>query len=189
MLTDKQYFQSLLDYDQISGSFTWKEREKTSRSNNIFNSLFSGKRAGSVHSCKRSKTTYVAIKVGNKTYKAHRIAFILMTGYAPDQVDHIDTNGMNNAWANLRASDSKDNSKNLPIQKSNKTGVIGANWHKSAKKWQARAVNLEGKRIDLGRFDLFEDAVLARKNHEIKFKYFEYRVANVFVEALPAGSG
>lgn len=175
MLTDKQYFQSLLDYDPISGSFTWKEREKTSRSNNIFNSLFSGKRAGSVHSCKRSKTTYVAIKVGNKTYKAHRIAFILMTGYAPDQVDHIDTNGMNNAWANLRASDSKDNSKNLPMQTSNKSGCIGVNWHKAAKKWHARAVSKDGKRIDLGRYDDINQAIAVRKRYEKEFGYYEHR--------------
>lgn len=173
MTTDVQaYFKSLLDYDPATGIFTWKRRNPDCKSNNIFNSLFSGKKAGSVHRCKRSKTTYVAINIGGKTYKAHRIAFFIMTGSAPEQVDHIDNNGMNNAWSNLRASDSFDNSKNLPMQSSNKSGCIGVNWHKSANKWQARAVNKDGKRIDLGRYDDINDAIKARKSHEKEFGYY-----------------
>lgn len=175
MTDQQQYFKSILDYDPCTGFFTWKEREKTCKSNNIFNSLFSGKKAGSVHRCKRSRTTYVAIKIGKKTYKAHRVAFIIITGSAPDQVDHIDMNGMNNAWCNLRASNNKDNSRNLPMQKSNRSGHIGVNWHKAAKKWQARAVDENGNRVDLGRFNSIEDAVRVRKEFEIKFKYFEHR--------------
>lgn len=55
--------------------------------------------------------------------------------------------------------------------------MIGVNWHKAAKKWQARAVNKEGKRIDLGRYDDFKLAVEARKKHEIEFGYYENRGA------------
>lgn len=175
MISEKEYFKSLLDYDPVSGSFTWKSRPKTCKSNNIFNSLFAGKKAGNVHGCKRSKTTYVAIKVCGKTYKAHRIAFIIMTGSAPEQVDHIDKNGMNNSWVNLRASDSKDNSRNLPMQTSNRSGFIGVNWHKAAKKWQARAVSREGKRVDLGRYDDINQAIAVRKQYEKEFGYYEYR--------------
>ena len=98
-----------------------------------------------------------------------------MTGWAPEEVDHLDHDGTNNRWSNLRKSNNKDNSKNKPKQKSNKTGVIGVNWHKAAGKWQARAVDKNGKRIDLGRFDSFDDAVLARKTHEILFGYYEHR--------------
>jgi uncharacterized protein involved in tellurium resistance len=98
-----------------------------------------------------------------------------MEGEAPEEVDHLDHDGLNNKWLNLRASNNRDNSKNLPKQKSNKTGVIGVNWHNSAKKWQARAVDKNGIRVDLGRFDIFEDAVKARKEHEVKFGYYESR--------------
>lgn len=175
MQCEQQYFKSILDYDPCTGVLTWKERPKTCKSNNIFNSLFSGKKAGNIHRCKRSKTSYIAIRIGKKIYKAHRIAFIIMTGSAPDQVDHIDNNGMNNAWSNLRASDSKDNSRNLPMQTSNKSGYIGVNWHKAAKKWQARAVNKEGKRIDLGRYDDINEAIAVRKKYEKEFGYYDYR--------------
>lgn len=172
-----------LDYNPDSGIFTWKFRDhdfpsvsKNARlSANIFNSLYAGTEARNVSTSKRSVTSYIHIKILNKTYKAHRLAFLYMEGYMPDEVDHLDHNGLNNKWSNLRASNSKDNCKNMPMQKSNKTGVIGVNWHQAAGKWQARAVDLDGNRIDLGRYDSFDDAVKARKDHEVKFKYYNNR--------------
>lgn len=174
---DQSTLQSLLHYEPATGVFTWKERTGGNKSDNIFNSLFAGKIAGSRVSTPRSKTSYVAIKLGGKMRKAHRLAFIYMTGSAPEQVDHIDHNGMNNVWSNLRASDSKDNARNLPLQKSNKTNVIGVNWHKAAKKWHVRAVNNDGVRVDLGRYDCFDRAVSVRKAYEVEFKYFDSRDA------------
>lgn len=172
-----------LDYNPDSGIFTWKFRDhdfpsvskNTRLAANIFNSKYAGKNAGFIVKPAESGTCYIKIKIFGKDLSAHRLAFLYMEGYMPEEVDHIDHNGLNNKWSNLRASNSKDNSKNMPIQKSNKTGVIGVNWHKSAGKWQARAVDLDGNRIDLGRYDSFDDAVKARKEHEIKFKYYENR--------------
>ena len=168
----QEYFKSILQYDQVTGVFNWKARPPINRSNNMFNALFAGSRVGSVSRSKRSKTSYIVIKIEGKTYKAHRIAFIIMTGSAPEQVDHIDHNGMNNAWENLRASDSKDNSRNLPKQVSNKSGYIGVNWHKSAKKWQARAVDKNGFRVDLGRYSDINDAIHVRAEYEKKVRVF-----------------
>jgi hypothetical protein len=170
----------LLTYNPETGIFTWNKREVSKvtpnkRGVNVFNSLYAGDEAGNINYTPRSKTPYLHIQILGKTYKAHRLAFIYMEGQAPEEVDHKDHNGLNNKWSNLRASNNRDNSKNLPKQKSNKTGVIGVNWHKSAKKWQARAVNHDGVRVDLGRHDNFEDAVKARREHEIKFGYYENR--------------
>lgn len=176
----RDFLLEILTYNPLSGVFTWNCRNvgnhfKNKRAVGVFNALYSGSVAGSEVSSNKSATSYIAIKINGKSHKAHRLAFIYMTGDAPEEVDHIDHNGMNNKWTNLRPSDRKDNSKNIPKQKSNKTGVIGVNWHKAAKKWQARAVDKDGKRIDLGRFDNFEDAVEARKRHEISFGYYEHR--------------
>ncbi len=170
----------LLTYDPETGIFTWNKREVSEvtpnkRGVNIFNKLYANTVAGNEFKPDRSKTSYINIKIFNKTYKAHRLAFIYMEGAAPQQVDHEDHNGLNNKWSNLRASNNRDNSKNLPKQKSNKTGVIGVNWHKAAKKWQARAVDHDGVRVDLGRYDNFEYAVKARKEYEVKFGYYENR--------------
>lgn len=171
----QEYFKSIFSYDPETGDLTWKERTGNSRSSKIFNARFVGKVAGSKVTSAHSKTAYLQVKIGKKNYKNHRVIFAIMTGYMPEQVDHIDHNGLNNKWSNLRASSNADNSKNLPMQKSNKSGCIGVNWHKAAKKWHARAVNKDGKRIDLGRFDRIEDAIKARKDHEKEFGYYEYR--------------
>ena len=173
----QKYFHSIFTYDPETGILRWKEREGRTYSDKVFNGRFIGKISGSNVTSDHSKTSYLQSRVQGKTYKNHRIIFAMMEGYMPEQVDHIDHNGLNNKWDNLRASNSADNSKNLPMQKSNKTGCIGVNWHKSAKKWQARAVNKEGKRIDLGRYDNIEDAIKARKDHEKEFGYYEYREA------------
>lgn len=177
---EQDLVRQLLHYDPETGLFTWKKRTASKitpnkRGVNVFNKRYANTIAGNSFTPDRSKTSYINIKIFNKTYKAHRLAFIYMEGRAPAEVDHLDHDGNNNKWSNLRASNNRDNSKNLPKQKSNKTGVIGVNWHKSAKKWQARAVDKNGVRVDLGRFDSFDDAVKARKEHEIKFGYYESR--------------
>lgn len=164
-----------LSYCPDTGIFTWLERLGGSKGDNIFNSLFAGKTAGFISFCKKSKTSYIHIKIGNKTYKAHRLAFAIMGKCLPEEVDHIDHDGCNNRWNNLRPSDSSDNSRNLPMQSSNKSGCIGVNWHKAAKKWQARAVSKDGKRIDLGRFDTLEQAIAVRRHYEVEFGYFQNR--------------
>lgn len=171
----KDYFDSLFTYDSETGFLYWKYRQQSSRANNIFNALYAGKVVGSEKVGVNSKTPYLSTRIKGKHYFVHRIIFCMLHGYMPEQVDHIDHNGLNNKPENLRASNDKDNSRNLPMQKSNKSGHIGVNWHKPAKKWQARAVNENGKRIDLGRFDDIEDAISARKEHEIKFGYYEFR--------------
>ncbi len=180
---DQDALKALLTYDPETGIFTWNKRTPdmfTHCSRPIavcksFNKRDALQEAGNAFRPKRSKTSYINIHIFGIAYKAHRLAFIYMEGKAPQQVDHKDHNGLNNKWDNLRASNNRDNSKNLPKQKSNKTGVIGVNWHKAAKKWQARAVNHDGVRIDLGRYENFEDAVAARKEHEVKFGYYENR--------------
>lgn len=182
MLTQER-LKELLVYDKKTGEFIWLPRcaesfPGRSRPEVIaksFNKRDAFRIAGNESRCKRSKTSYIHIKVEGKSYKAHRLAFLYMTGDMPHEVDHIDHNGLNNKWENLRWSNPRDNAKNPVKQKSNKTGVTGVNWHKSAKKWQAIAVNREGKRIDLGRFDDFDEAVEARKKHEIIFGYHEHR--------------
>ena len=171
----QDYFLELLDYNKETGKLFWKKRSGCSRSVNVFNSMYAGKEAGNTISPKRSNTKYLAVKINGKTYKAHRVIFSMMTGDLPEQVDHIDHNGLNNKWENLRASNNFDNSRNLPMQKSNKSGFIGVNWHKSAKKWQARAVDQNGNRVDLGRYDSIDDAVKVREKYEKEFKYKCYR--------------
>jgi len=45
---------------------------------------------------------YVFVKYGCAKLRAHRIAFMLMENYWPDQVDHINGDRADNRWNNLR---------------------------------------------------------------------------------------
>jgi len=47
----------------------------------------------------------------------------------------------------------------------NKSGVVGVNWDKSKGKWQC-SIRFQGKKIYLGHYENFEDAVKARQRGE-----------------------
>jgi len=70
-----------------------------------------------------------------------------------EQVDHINSNGLDNRRLNLRAASCVENMRNTKLQSSNTSGYKGVHWLKSAGKWQARI------RTDLGRrhLGLFTD--------------------------------
>lgn len=72
----------------------------------------------------RNDRGYVLAKVGPKSYKAHRVIWLMMTGEWPEQVDHIDQVKDNNCWANLRNVDNSLNNHNKPAME-NSTGFPG----------------------------------------------------------------
>ena len=105
---------------------------------------------------------YCQIKLENVIYKAHNLAFFYMLGKWPkEELDHIDRNGNNNAWSNLREATVSQNRFNMPAYSSNTSGQKGVNLHVTSGMWQARA-SLEGKRHFLGVFKTQEEAIAAR---------------------------
>lgn len=80
---------------------------------------------------------YVDIKVGRHSFKAHRIAWLLMTGGWPlDTVDHVNRNRADNRWINLRAANRTQQIGNTPNRSSNTTGHRGV--RKMRGNYQAR---------------------------------------------------
>jgi hypothetical protein len=57
---------------------------------------------------------------------------------------------------------------NVGLRSNNKSGVTGVIWHRRSSKWRA-FIRINGKQIELGLFDRFEDAVVARKEAEEKY--------------------
>ncbi len=111
---------------------------------------------------------YIQIRINSKQYKAHRLAWLYMTGEWPKHhIDHDDHIRCNNAWDNLFDVTHQENNKNASKRKDNASGVTGVFWHKVANKWKAQ-IKIDGKHNPLGLHrDKFE-AICARKSAEIK---------------------
>ena len=166
-MTDAQtqaYLRDCLDYSPESGKFTWKTRPdehfiSPDRARS-WNTKFAGKVAGSTDG-----RGYREIKINDRHLKAHRIAWILMNGVAPDQIDHINGNRSDNRISNLRNVTKAENDRNRATSSANTSGVMGVSWRKSASKWQAQ-IKIDRRTIHLGYFDDFHIAVATRKRAE-----------------------
>jgi len=88
----------LLHYDPETGAFI---RLKTPKKSLV------GKQA------QISDGRYFRVKIGSKRYRAHRLAWFYMTGQWPlELIDHINGDGFDNRWVNLREATTFQNAAN-----------------------------------------------------------------------------
>ena len=166
------YVRSILHYDPKTGIFTWRKRPlehfKTQRACNTWNSRFAGTVAGSPNGL-----GYLNISISKLHYKAHRIAWLLMTGRWPkDEIDHRDTDPSNNRWHNLREATSSQNKTNTRTPRNNTSGFKGVYWNKIVRKWWVY-INKDCRRHSLGYFDDINEAVSVVTRERMK-KHGEY---------------
>lgn len=155
----------VLHYDPETGIFIWLV--------NYGGHIVKGREAGNVDTdCRIGGKTYRRIKVYKKSYAAHRLAFLYMTGVFPDVVDHINGNGIDNRWENLRNTTLSGNNRNARKRHDNRSGHAGVSWHKRTKKWAAY-ITYESKTRHLGIFDKLENAISARKVAETTLGFHE----------------
>lgn len=96
---------------------------------------------------------YIIIKIDRKSFKAHRLAWLYMTGDWPnDIIDHANGIPGDNRWHNLRQADFSENNANSRIYKNNTTGMKGVSFHKRDQKFYA-AIRKSKKTYHLGVFD------------------------------------
>lgn len=134
-----KYF--ILD-DKSPSGLTWKESRGTVKA---------GSAAGSV--LKSARTSYYITRVMRIGYLVHRIIFEMKTGreIPPGmQIDHIDGNGLNNSFGNLRLVSSQINCRNKRLSKAQKNGGTtlpnGVALCSSGKGYTATIYDLCGKR-------------------------------------------
>lgn len=81
---------------------------------------------------------YRVIKIFQKIYLAHRLAFFYVTGGWPEnEIDHKNGNGLDNRWQNLRPATRQQNGQNQRLSRSNTTGLKGVTWVKRRRVYAA----------------------------------------------------
>jgi hypothetical protein len=166
MLTQAK-LKEILHYNPETGIFTWIKKNSTG------NDLRGNKnQIGKQCTC-LDVNGYVQINAFGKVNKAHRLAWLYMTGQMPEyQIDHINHIRNNNKWVNLRVVNNHENHLNRPMQRNNKTGFVGVFFNKKTKKYIA-SITFKGKKINLGCYSEFENAVAARKKANIDYGFSE----------------
>lgn len=119
---------------------------------------------------------YLACAVGNNTYiLMHKLILNLIDDNSVD-VDHIKHKTYDNRKSEMRIVTRTENQMNLSLKCNNTSGVTGVNYDNTNNRWVAR-IGINHKRICLGYFMKFEDAVSARKRAEEKY-FGEYSYNN-----------
>ena len=110
--------------------------------------------------CAYAMRKSVGLDGKRKTLLMHR-----EIAYAPDsmEVDHIDSDGLNNRRINLRVATHEENTRNARVRLDNKSGVKGVHWSSRAQRWMA-SVRIDGRQVHIGTFRDLDAAVTARKS-------------------------
>jgi len=103
------------------------------------------------------RTDYIGIENGKQI--AGRVLMHRLIMGTPEglEIDHKDTNRLNNRRSNLRIVTRQQNTFNRSIQSNNTSGYTGVYQRKDTKRWQAY-IKCDGKRIHIGYFDTAEEA-------------------------------
>lgn len=139
---------SVLDYSPETGVFLWKIRCGTKYP--------VGSIAGS-----KERAGYIKIGVDRRVYKAHRLAYLYMTGGWPkEDIDHINEIKDDNRWLNLRNANDSQNKANTRKYRRRKYDLpkgVDFRPDKKSKPYVAR-VRVRGKIIHLGYYASPEEA-------------------------------
>ena len=142
---------ALLDYNPLTGTFTWRDRQDIRPS---ANSLRRGTVAGT-----RMKRGYIHIGINRRFHYAHRLAWLYVHGSIPtDEIDHINEDKSDNRISNLRIADHGPN--NIRSKARATSGAIGV-YPAGDSRWQAQ-LQWEGTVHYLGCFATIEEAKAAR---------------------------
>lgn len=149
---------TLLHYDPDTGVFVWLPRPVLGDPQvKRWNSRWVGKVAGSPWKGSTSGP-YWKLVIFWQVHYAHRIAWFYMTGEWPsEEIDHRDTNGLNNRWENLRQATGMQNHQNMKLTKLSTTGFKGVCLDKRCGRYVAH-ITIQRRARRIGSFATAEEA-------------------------------
>jgi hypothetical protein len=142
-ILSQEYLKELFDYKD--GHLYWKVKK--------CKNVLIGQKAGSY-----APKNNIDVMISGQVYKAHRLIFLMLHGYLPKFIDHIDRNPLNNKIENLRAATGTQNMCNTKLRIDNKSGEKGVLWDKRALRWRTVCV-YQKKQYSAGSFKNIDDAI------------------------------
>ena len=150
-MIDLARLKELLTYDPVTGIFVWSHAKIGKGRGRIEPGTTAG----------RLLKGYVAIKIDQRQYYAHRLAYLYVNGVWPlEEIDHINGNKSDNRICNLRPATRSQNGMNTGAKRSSASGIKGVDWNKKDHRWRARIRTPQGRK-DLGGFLTKEEAAAA----------------------------
>lgn len=155
-ITDQELLSLCNEYFHYNeGYLFWKKIRRYS--NRIL-----GNEAGNV--CPVNK--YYNISTFRKTYKSHRIIFLMHHKYLPASIDHINGDKTDNRIENLRACTQQENCRNRGASAINKAGYKGV--YPVRDKWRA-SIRDDQTQLHLGYFICKHEAAKAYNEAALKY--------------------
>ena len=148
--------QKFYTYDEVTGELSHRLPQHGKEIGDVIGSL--------------TNTGYLAMAIDSTNYLVHRIIWMYVHGYMPEQVDHIDHVKTNNALINLREVTNTINSKNASLSKNSSTRVNGVSFNKTRNKYRAY-ITVNRKQINLGSFSTLDAAIEARNKADIDYAF------------------
>ena len=158
-MVTQERLKEILHYDAETCVFTWVKNPKGINFVGI---------AGT-----KTSNGYTQIKIDQKKYYAHRLAWIWVYGvHPPHHIDHVNRTKDDNRIKNLRPATNSENQQNQKKRRANnKSGVVGVCWDKSMLKWKAQ-IQINRKNINLGHYNSIEEAAAVRATAKQKYHTF-----------------
>ena len=168
----QEFLKECFAYNPDTGSLLWRSRPKkhfgSIRAQRLTNTKMVGREVGHVYKTRTIGRVYRSTKIGGIRRDVHRIIWVIVHGVWPENIDHINGDGLDNRIVNIREVTKSENSKNTKIHSRNTTGQSGV--CRSWNKWRAR-INVDGIPMELGVYETLNGAVEARRAAEIKYGY------------------
>lgn len=134
----------LLEYNRKTGELLWKKSLGRAKPGSV---------AGYTDT-----NGYVRLCIKGRMYLAHRIAWLMTHGEWPkNSIDHVNGIKHDNRIENIRSASQLENCQNRQVNRNNKTGFPGVDFHKRSGKFRAK-IGYQFKAIHLGYFDNPQDA-------------------------------
>jgi hypothetical protein len=105
----------------------------------------------------QDKLGYWNLGLNKKTYKIHRLIYLMHHGFMPKCIDHIDNNALNNAIENLREATLSENQFNSKTHKNSTTKIKNVTYLQESGKYRVTLALNKSKK----HFGYYDDLELA----------------------------